>query len=76
MKCMDYLLKYVGQTDRKIYPTCKEHIQAIRNNNGNPGYSIHILSTGYTYGSTTDTMNVIKKGKKGENLNTLEKYHI
>jgi hypothetical protein len=55
----------------------KEHIQAIRNNNNNSGYSNHILNTGHTYGTINDTMDdIIRKGKKGKHLNTLEKYHI
>jgi hypothetical protein len=33
----------------------KEHIQAIRNNNSNSGYSNHIPNTGHTYGTITDT---------------------
>jgi hypothetical protein len=54
----------------------KEHIQAIRNNIGNSGYSNHILNTVHTYGTITDTMDVIRMGRKGRHLNTLERYHI
>jgi hypothetical protein len=51
----------------------KEHVQAIRNNNSNSGYSSHILNTGYKYGTITDAMAIIITYKKG---NILEKYHI
>jgi hypothetical protein len=54
----------------------KEHIQVIRNNNGNSGFSNLVLNTGHAYGNTTDTMRVIKTEKKGKHVNTLEKYHI
>jgi hypothetical protein len=54
----------------------KEHIQAIRINNSNSGYSNHMLNTGHAYGTITDTMDIIKTGRKGKHLNTLEKYHI
>jgi hypothetical protein len=54
----------------------KEHIQTIRNNNSKSGYSNHILSTGHTYGTITNTMKIVKTGKKGRHLNTLEKYRI
>jgi hypothetical protein len=54
----------------------KEHIQAIRKNNGNSRYSNHILNTGHAYRSITYTMKVIKIEKKGIYLNTLEKYHM
>jgi hypothetical protein len=40
------------------------------------GYSNHILNTGHTYGTITDTMDVIRTGRKGKHLNTLEKYYI
>jgi hypothetical protein len=74
---MDCPLKYVGQTGRTFYIRNKEHIQAIRNNNGNSGYSNYILSTRHTYGSITDKMNIIKiEKKRKKHLYTLEKYHI
>jgi hypothetical protein len=64
------------QTGRTFHTRYKEHIQAIRNDNGNSAYSNHILNTGHAYGSITDTMKVIKIEKTGKHLNTLEKYHI
>jgi hypothetical protein len=73
---MDFPLKYVGQIGRALYTRYKEHIQGIRNNNSNSGYSNQILNTGHTYGSITDTLNIIKTEKRGKHLNTLEKYHI
>jgi hypothetical protein len=76
MKCLNCPLRYVGQTGRTFKIRYKEQIQAIRNNNSNSGYSSHILNTGHTYGTITDTMDIIRKGKKGRHLNTLEKYHI
>jgi hypothetical protein len=76
MKCMDCPLKYIGQTGRTFYTTYEEHIQAIRNNNCNSGYSNNIVSTGHTYWSITNTMNIIRTQKKAKHLNTLEKYHI
>jgi hypothetical protein len=76
MKCLDWPLKYVGQTGRTFNTRCKEHIHAIRSNNANSGYSNYILSTGHTCGTVTDTMDVIRMGRKGRHLNTLERYHI
>jgi hypothetical protein len=43
-------------------------------NSGNPGYSIHILNTEYTYGTIVDTMDIIRMGRRGRHLNTLVKY--
>jgi hypothetical protein len=73
---MDFPLKYAGQRGRIFCTKYKEHIQVIRNNKGNPGYSNHILSTGHTYRIITDTINIIKTEKKGNHLNTSEKYHV
>jgi hypothetical protein len=76
MKCLDCPLKYFGKKGRTFNIRYKEHIQAIRKNSSNSGYSNHILNTGHTYGTITDTMEIVKTGKKGRHLNTLEKYHI
>jgi hypothetical protein len=35
MKCMDYLLKLVGQMGGTFYTRYKEHIQEVMNKNGN-----------------------------------------
>jgi hypothetical protein len=61
MICLDCPFKYIGQTGRTFHTRCKEHTQVIRSNNGNYGYSNHILNTEHTYCTITDTMNVIKK---------------
>jgi hypothetical protein len=47
MKCLDWLLKYIGPTGT-IY---KEHIRAIRHYNSNSGYSNHILNSGHKHGT-------------------------
>jgi hypothetical protein len=76
MKCMECPKKYVGQTGRTFNIRYKEHIHDIRSNNGNTGYANHILNTGHTYGTITDTMEIITTGKKGKHLNKLERYYI
>jgi hypothetical protein len=76
MKCLDWPLKYVGQTGRTFIVRYKEHIYAIRSNNSNSGYSNHILNTGHTNGKTTNTMDIIRTGRNDRHLNTLEKYRF
>jgi hypothetical protein len=76
MKCLDCPLKYTGQTGRIFNTRYKEHIHAIRNNSSNSGYSNTILKTGHTYGTITDTMDVIMTGRKHTHLNALQKYRI
>jgi hypothetical protein len=75
MKCLDCPLKYIGQTGRAFNIRYTEKLHDIRHNN-NSGYANHILNTGHTYGTIEDTMEVIRKGQKGKNLNTVEKYYI
>jgi hypothetical protein len=79
MKCLDCPLKYskyIGQTGITFNLRYKEHIQAIRSNCSKSGYSNHILNTGHTYGTITDTVDVVRTGRKSRQLNTLERYHI
>jgi hypothetical protein len=72
MKCMDCPLKYVGQTGRTFNTRYKEYIHDVRSNNSNTGYANYILNTGHTYGTITDTMEIMKTERKGR----LEIYHI
>jgi hypothetical protein len=54
MKCLDCLLKYIGQTGRTFQTRYKEHIHEIRNNNSKSGNSNHILNTGHKYGTIAE----------------------
>jgi hypothetical protein len=65
MKCLDWPLKYVGQTERTFKTRYKEHIHDIKSDNSNSRYSNHILNTGHTYGTIVDTMEIITTGRKG-----------
>jgi hypothetical protein len=42
----------------------KEHIQAVRNNKINSGYSNNLLNSGHTYGTITDPVDIIKTERK------------
>jgi hypothetical protein len=68
-------IQYIGQTGRPFNTRYKEHIRDIKNNSKS-GYSNHILNIGHSYGSITDTMEIIKIERNGKHLNRLEKYHI
>lgn len=77
MEYLAYSLKctYIGQTGRILNIRYKEQIHAIRNSSST-GYSDHILNTRNTYGTMSDTMDIISRGQKGRYLDTLETYHI
>jgi hypothetical protein len=74
MKFLDCTLKYIGQTGRTFNVRYKEHIRAISSNNRHSGYSIYILSTGHTYGTITDAVDIWSVGRKGNHFNNLESY--
>jgi hypothetical protein len=76
MKCLDCQLKYVGQSSRTFHTRYIEHIQAIRNNKSNLGYSNHILNGGHKCGTIADTMDIIRTHRKGKPLNILEKHYV
>jgi hypothetical protein len=76
MKCLDCPLKYAGQVGKAFRARYKEHIQAIRNNNSNSGYTTHKLNTEHRYGTLMDIMHVIRAHRKRKQLKTLEKFHI
>jgi hypothetical protein len=60
--------KYIRQTDITFHTRYKEHIQVIRNSNSNYEYSTHILNTGRTYRTITDTMDIIRIQKIGKHI--------
>jgi hypothetical protein len=64
MKYLDCPLKYIVQTRRGFSTKYKEHLIAIRNTNGNSGYTTHVLSTHHTYGAVTGAMDIITTGWK------------
>jgi hypothetical protein len=68
--------KYVRQTGRNFQTRYKEHIQAIRANNSNSKYAQHILESQHSYGLITDIMKILHLDKKGQLMNTWERFHI
>jgi hypothetical protein len=63
----------IHQTGRTLNVRCRTQIHTIRNNR-NSGYSDHILNKGHANDEIiTDTVDIIKTGKKDKHLNTLEK---
>jgi hypothetical protein len=69
-------LKYVGQTGRNFRTRFKEHIQTIRTNKRSSKFAQHILDTQHTYGTMGETVDIFQFGKKGAQLNKLERSYI
>jgi hypothetical protein len=67
---------YIGQTGPNFKIRYTEHIQDIKNNKIETGFSHLILSTGHTYDKIENTMEILNFQEKGKYLNILEKFHI
>jgi hypothetical protein len=68
--------KCIGQTSRNFQTRYREHIHAIRSNNSNSKYAQHILESQHPYGPIADIMDVLHLNKKGQLMNTWERFHI
>jgi hypothetical protein len=55
---------------------CKEHIRDIKNSGQNSRFDQHILDTGHEYETIEKTMKILHIEKKGQMLDTYERFHI
>jgi hypothetical protein len=76
MKCKSCQLSYIGQTGRNFKARYKEHIRLIRTNNPNTKYAQHILDPQHDYGPIADTMDILHIERKGQLMNTWDRFHI
>jgi predicted GIY-YIG superfamily endonuclease len=76
LKCGGCQKRYAGQTGRNFQQRYKEHIHSIRTNNTSSKYAQHIIETQHAYGPIEDTMEVLHLDRKGQKLNTWERFYI
>jgi hypothetical protein len=76
LTCKECNQKYIGQTGRTFKIRYNEHINAIKSNKSTSKYVQHILDNQNSYGTIHDTMDILSMTKKGQHMNTLERYHI
>jgi hypothetical protein len=76
MRCNSCQLSYIGQTGRNFKARYKEHIRSIRINNPNTKYAQHILDTQHEYGPIANIMDILHIERKGQLMNTWERFHI
>jgi len=62
--------------DRSINVRHKEHIRYIRTNNPLSAYALHILWNRHEYGTTADTLQLLKTCQKGTHMNCWEALYI
>jgi hypothetical protein len=51
-------------------------MNAIKSNKSTSKYVQHILDNRHSYGTIHDTMDILRITKKGQHMNTLERYNI
>jgi hypothetical protein len=76
LKCNECPLRYIAQTGHMFKDRYREHILAIRTYKHTSKYAQHILDTGHAYGKMEETMDAIHITRKGNLLNTLERFYI
>jgi hypothetical protein len=74
LTCKECNKKYISQTGRTFKTRYNEHINAIKSNKSTSRYAQHILDNQHSYGTIHDTMDIIRKTKKGQHMSTLERY--
>jgi len=72
IKCNTCGMNYVGQSGRQITTRHKEHIRYIKNKNPASAYAVHILNNRHEYGTTANTLQLIKTCRKSSKMNHWE----
>jgi hypothetical protein len=67
---------YVGQTGRNFAARFNEHKIAFRTNSHSSKFAQHLVEQEHSFGTINDTMQVLKRQKKGAQLNKIEKFNI
>jgi hypothetical protein len=65
---------YIGQTGHTFKTRFQEHPTAIQFNKDNSKFANHILNIMHSYGTTKETMEILKTTKRSQYLDTAEKY--
>jgi len=76
LKCNTCNNVYVGQSERSINIRHEEHIRYIRTNNPLSAYALHILQNRHEYGTTADTVQILKICQKGTHMNCWEALYM
>jgi hypothetical protein len=67
---------YIGQTSRSLKLRFQEHTHYIKHNESQSAYALHILNCRHEYGSTNDTMSLLKHINKPSLLLPFEQMYI
>ena len=76
LKCNTCNNNYVGQSGRSIIERHKEHIRYIRNNDPKSAYATHILDNRHEFGTSEETVKLLKSCSKGQKMNCWETLYM
>jgi hypothetical protein len=76
LKCNTCNNTYIGQSGRSITIRHKEHICYIQNNNPTSAYALHMLNNKHEYGTTAETLELLKSCNKGSRMNCWETLYM
>jgi len=75
LTCPDCHKAFVGQTSRRFATHFKEHETAFRHNSNNSSFAKHLIENAHSFGPTHSIMQLLHYHRKGNHLNTLERFH-
>ena len=75
LACWDYNKKYIGQTGRSFHTRFQEHFRDVEYKNGKSKFA-HLIDNGHSIAPMEDIMEILHVTKKGNKMDTLEKFHI
>jgi hypothetical protein len=76
IKCNTCGLNYIGRSGRPITARLKEHIRYIKNNNPASAYAVHVLNYRHKYGTTENTLQLMKPCRKSSKINHRKNMYI
>ena len=76
LTCPIYKKPYVGQTGRNFTLRFNEHRQAFRTNSHTSKFAQNLIEHNHPFGTIQNTMQILRRHKKGPHLNTLERFYI
>jgi hypothetical protein len=73
--CQDCNKNRIGQTDRPFHTRFEEHFRDFKYKNGKAKFA-HLIDNGHPIAPMEDIMEILHVAKKGNKMNTLEKFHV
>jgi hypothetical protein len=67
---------YVGQTGRNFQIRFNEHKHTFKTNSHTSRFAQHLIEHNHPFGNIRNTMQILRRHRKGPHLNTLKKFHI